>query len=166
MKTLIIYTSLHHGNTEKVARAMAAAVHADIVEAKNVKPQLLEKYDLLGFGSGIYNLNFHRHVLDIIARLPKSKHRKAFVFSTSSFGLKYFNRKAARALRKQGIPVTGSFACRGFFEFRPLRFFRGIAKGRPNERDVKNAEAFVRKLAMPDTASPSANQSANENTRR
>ncbi len=33
-KLLVIYNSVHHGNTERIAKAMA-----DVLEAKLVKPQ-------------------------------------------------------------------------------------------------------------------------------
>lgn len=146
MKTLIVYASVHNGNTEKVARAMAEAVHADIVEAKHVNVDKAHEYDLIGFGSGIYNGELHATVLHAIERIPKSKDKKAFVFSTNSFGLTMLNKHAIKMLKERGFTVTGNFACRGYFDFKPLRFFGGIAKGRPNEADLKKARDFVHGL--------------------
>ena len=60
-KTMIIYNSVHHGNTKKVAEAMA-----DVLEAKLVKPQDVDintivEYDLVGFGSGVYVGKHHKN---------------------------------------------------------------------------------------------------------
>ena len=55
MKTLICYVSVHHGNTKKIAEAMAAAIGADCVPIKDVKSDMIAGADLVGFCSGIYN---------------------------------------------------------------------------------------------------------------
>ena len=31
MKVLLIYSSIHHGNTEKIARVMGESINADII---------------------------------------------------------------------------------------------------------------------------------------
>jgi flavodoxin len=41
MKTLIVYVSIEHGNTEKVARAMAEVLGADTKKASEVDPNSL-----------------------------------------------------------------------------------------------------------------------------
>ncbi|MCI2427102.1 flavodoxin, partial [Candidatus Acetothermia bacterium] len=58
MKALIIYLSVHHNNTEKVARVLAKALDADLLKVREADAAILKQYDLIGFGSGIY---FGRH---------------------------------------------------------------------------------------------------------
>ena len=52
----------------------------------------------------------------------------------------------SKALRRiaanKGCPVLGEFGCRGYDTFGPFKLVGGIAKGRPNERDLEQARAF------------------------
>ena len=45
MKVLIIYHSEHHGNTKKIAKAMAEKVGTDILKATDVNLNKFEEYD-------------------------------------------------------------------------------------------------------------------------
>lgn len=146
MKVLIVYSSIHHGNTEKVAKVMATSINADITETKNLKTDILDQYDLIGFGSGIYYGKFHKNILNLIEKLPRLNNKKAFVFSTSGLGKTKYNDPIEKELEKNGFEVIGSFACKGYDTFGPWRLFGGIAKGRPNDRDFNNAKKFVEKL--------------------
>jgi len=71
IKTLIIYASVHHNNTEKIACAMAEALNADMMRISEVNLEVLEKYDLIGFGSGIYYGKFHKSIIRLLEVLPK-----------------------------------------------------------------------------------------------
>jgi len=62
MRALIILYSYHHKNTEKVAKAMAKILDAEVKTPKDVDPEDLKDYDLIGFGSGIYGASFHKSV--------------------------------------------------------------------------------------------------------
>lgn len=63
MKTLIIYSSVS-GNTKKVAQAMVAEIKADIIDVKEAKSDLIEEYELVGFGSGVYLRKFSKLLSD------------------------------------------------------------------------------------------------------
>jgi flavodoxin len=65
MKTIIIYKSYHHMNTERVARVMAETMNATLVRVEDVKHDELENYDIVGFGSGIYGGKTHRDILNL-----------------------------------------------------------------------------------------------------
>jgi len=147
MKTLIIYTSTHHGNTKKLGDAMKAHLNADMIEAKDAKTDALKDYDLVGFGSGIYGGSFHKDVLEFIDRLPDHVGKKAFVFSTSGLGKIKYNNSAVKKLNKKGFEIVGSFACKGFNTFGPFKLIGGTAKGRPNSDDLRAAEAFADDIA-------------------
>ena len=56
----MIYVSVHHRNIEKVAETMANALDANLVQVKQTDTITLERYDLIGFGSGIYFGKHHQ----------------------------------------------------------------------------------------------------------
>jgi flavodoxin len=156
MKTLILYFSVHHGNTEKVARAMANVLGADLLPVQQVDADMLERYGLIGFGSGIYFGRHHESLLDLVQKLPAVKNKKAFIFSTSGLRkipfLHDFDRPLRERLQHKGFNIAGEFSCRGLDTYRATRLVGGVNKGRPNAEDLKQAEEFARGLK--DSANP------------
>lgn len=146
MKVLLIYSSIHHGNTEKIARAMGESINADIIETRDLKINTLNEYDLIGFGSGIYYGKLHKNILELIDKLPTLSNKKVFVFSTSGQGKTKYNDFVEQKLKEKGFNVVGSFACKGYDTFGPFKLIGGIAKGRPNDKDFQNAKDFAKKL--------------------
>jgi flavodoxin len=150
MKTLIIYISVHHGNTEKVARNMANILGADLIHVKQADAIVLERHDLIGFGSGIYFGKHHESLLDFVDGLPMLRNKKAFVFSTS--GLRRirfvhdFDKLLNEKLRRKGFDIIGEFSCRGYDTSKAAMIVGGINGGRPNARDLQQAEDFARRL--------------------
>ncbi len=147
MKTLIIYMSIHHGNTEKIARTIAAVLDADIVEAVNVDTGNLEEYDLIGFGSGIYGWKHHKSLLNLIDRLPNTS-RGAFIYSTRGnlirlVPLENHHKDVRNSLLEKGFEIMGEFSCLGFDTSGPLRLVGGKNRGRPDERDLDDAREFA-----------------------
>ena len=150
MKTLLIYISVHHGNTEKVVKAMANILNADLLRVEQVNPNLLEQYDLIGLGSGIYFGKHHKSLLDFVDKLPMLRNKKAFIFSTSGLRrLRFihdFDKPLKERLAEKGFDIIGDFSCRGFDTSPAAMIFGGIQKGRPNAKDLKRAEDFARGL--------------------
>jgi flavodoxin len=70
MKALIVYASVHHQNTEKVAKVMAEELGADLVPIGQAQPSTLTAYDLIGFGSGVYGKKFHKTLIQFVEALP------------------------------------------------------------------------------------------------
>ncbi|MEM3555158.1 MAG: flavodoxin family protein [Candidatus Micrarchaeia archaeon] len=143
MKSLVVYISVHHGNTKRVAEAIASELGAKLVKADEVEPNSVLKYDLVGFGSGIYIFNYHRSILSLVEKLPKVK-KRAFVFSTSGSGKPQGDLR--RRLEEKGFEVVGEFHCKGWDTVGPLKFFGGINKGKPDENDLERAREFARSL--------------------
>jgi flavodoxin len=147
MKALIIYVSVHHGNTEKVARVMANVLDADLLDVKQANVGMLAQYDLVGFGSGIYFGKHHESLLDFADSLPMLRNGRAFIFSTS--GLRKipfvhdFDKPLRRRLQRKGFDIIGEFSCRGLDTYRATRLVGGVNKGRPNAEDLKQAEDFA-----------------------
>jgi flavodoxin len=147
MKALIIYISVHHGNTEKVAKVMANILDAALLEVKQADASMLEQYDLIGFGSGIYFGKHHESLLDFVDKLPMMRNKKAFIFSTSGLRkirvIHNFDKPLKEKLQRKGFDIIGEFSCRGFDTSRAAMIVGGINKGRPNAKDLKKAEDFV-----------------------
>ncbi|MFP4233011.1 MAG: flavodoxin family protein, partial [Candidatus Aenigmatarchaeota archaeon] len=138
--------SVHNGNTMKVAEEMAEVLDCEVLKPEEVED--LEDYDMVGFGSGIYFTNFHEEIIDLVERLNGGK--KAFIFSTSGFPnipiLHDFEGKLKEKLNARNFKMVGSFNCRGYDEYGPLRYLGGIHNGRPNEKDLKKARKFAEEL--------------------
>lgn len=147
MKTLIVYMSIHHSNTEKIAKAIAGILDAKLVKLNEVNINKLAEYDLIGFGSGIYFFKHHKSLLSLIDKLSLQKNKKAFIFSTRGIGpVWYYHRPLKRKLLKKDFEIIGEFSCRGFDTVGPFKIIGGISKGRPNEKDLENARKFAKDL--------------------
>ncbi len=148
MKPVVIYKSVHHDNTEKIASVIADVLDAPLYEPHEVES--LDKYDLVGFGSGIYYGTFHREILEFIDDLSEMNTKKAFIFSTSGLPeipiFHAYSKKLQKKLEKKRFIVIGTFSCRGYDTSNLLRLIGGIHKGRPNEEDLEGAREFAEKV--------------------
>lgn len=142
-RCLIIYSSYHHGNTEKIARAMASAVNADLCSIDELAGKNIDSYDFLGFGSGIAYSKHYKNLLDAVDSLNLSG-KNTFAFSTSGVGSEKSNTTLINLLKKNGAAVSGSFACKGFDTFGPFKLIGGVAKGHPDELDIQSAVNFIK----------------------
>lgn len=146
MRTLIICTSVHHGNTEKIAKVIAENMNADVIKAKDMNVNILGDYDLIGFGSGIYYGKLHKSIIEVVDSLPNVYNKKVFIFSTSGQGKVKSNNSIGEKLKEKGFNIIGSFACKGYDTFGPFKLIGGLAKGRPNNEDFANARSFAEEL--------------------
>ena len=145
MKSVIVYASTHHGNTRKVAEAIAAECGVELVDATAVQKKDLSGYDLIGFASGIYAGRFHPSVAEFAkANLPQGK--RIFYLMTSAMN-RDFSKSMESAVRGKNATVAGRFFCSGYNTFGPFRLIGGTSKGHPDERDLKNAVQFYREIA-------------------
>jgi len=153
MKTLIIYQSVHHGNTEKVAKAIAKELEVDIIKLDEIEIRKVKDYDLIGFGSGIYFAKHHIALLNLADKSPALKGKKAFIFSTSGIPLftKFWHKELKQKLTKKGFNIIGEFSCKGFTTFSPYKLIGGTNKRHPDEKDLEKAKDFARKLLKPKT---------------
>lgn len=147
MKSLIVVYSYHHNNTEKIATVFAKILEAKIITPKEANPEEIQNYDLVGFGSGIYGEKLYKSVLNLADILPQVTNKKAFIFSTSGIAEKKNNHKIIREiLQSKGYIIVDEFNCKGFNTNSFLKYFGGMNKGRPNAKDLKNAEEFAQNL--------------------
>lgn len=147
MKSLIILYSFHHKNTEKIANVIAKVLDGEIKKPQEVNPEELKEYDLVGFGSGIYGEKHHEEILDFADKLSQVTNMKAFIFSTSALIDNATKHKTLKKkLESKGYLIVDEFSCKGFNTNSFMKYFGGMNKGRPNEKDLKHAEEFAQNL--------------------
>ena len=148
MKSLIIYYSKYNNNTEKIAMIFADKINADLVNLNNSDSINIdiENYNLIGFGSGVYNENLSPILFNTVEKL-NLKGKNVFVFSTSCVGFKLYNKKLIKILKSKGAICNGSFACKGNFIYKNNKIFEFMSKrseGHPNEQDFEKAIDFIK----------------------
>ncbi len=146
MKALITYNSIHHGNTEKIAKTMASAIDADLLKYDEVDGYNLLDYDLVGFGSGIYYGKPNKELMEFINNLPTVKNKKAFVFITSGKENPKYCLELEKIISNQGFEIVGEYSCKAFDTWGPFKLIGGINKGKPDTKDLKKAEIFIKDL--------------------
>ena len=143
MKTVIVYSSVHHGNTRKLVERIAQECGADLVDAVKQPQADLSGYDVIGFASGIYYSKFHRTILKFAEdNLPESK--KVFLICTYGGSANY--KSIEEITSAKNSDVVGRFGCKGYETYGPFKLVGGIAKGHPDEKDLQDAVDFVKKL--------------------
>jgi len=154
VKSLVIVVSYHHGNTEKIARAIAAVLGADVRTPEQIYPEHLREYDLIGFGSGIYSATFDPSILALADRLSFGGGKNAFLFSTygapAFIADREFIGKNHAGIREKlllkGYTIIGEFGCAGWNTNSFLKYFGGLNRGHPDSHDIAAAEAFAREM--------------------
>ncbi|MGZ7050095.1 MAG: flavodoxin domain-containing protein [Methanobacterium sp.] len=124
-----------------------------LVKVDEVTPEKLAKYDLIGFGSGIYGYKHHKELIEFIEKMS-SINKNVFIFSTSGNYRERHHDLIKEKLTGKGCKIVGEFTC--FGEFRPLgfnlnvggplAFIFGKNKGHPDEKELENARKFVKSL--------------------
>ena len=160
LSSALVFYSYHHNNTEKIAKSIAKVLDADIKKPQEFNPGDLQKYGLIGFGSGMYDGKHHESLFELVDKLSQITDKKAFIFSTcgipgvfaksiSSNGEETAvqqHLELREKLKSKGYKIAGEFGCPGFNTNSFLKWFGGINKGRPNAEDLKSAEMFAYKL--------------------
>lgn len=151
---LIILAGSRYGGTARIADAIAGTLDATVVSPAEVKPEELGRYELIGFGSGIFDQKHHTSLFDAVDRLPQLSGKRVFIFSTSGVSRQYAmdhgiddpHTPLRDKLRAVGCTVVGEYNCAGFNDNSFLKLFGGMNKGRPNAEDIKRAGEFAQKL--------------------
>jgi len=148
---LIVYFS-QAGSTAKVSSAIAEGLRnegydVDTLSLTEGKSLPVLDYDLLGFGSPVFNYGLPLNVVDFLRSLPRLNRKPTFLFNTN--GTYQFDAGArfVKLARAKGASVVGYFACRGWDSF------LGYAKvgwlfsaSHPDAGDLSNATAFAREV--------------------
>ena len=143
MRKAIVYTSVHHGNTEKLVKRIAEECQVDLIDAIKQMNADLYVYDMIGFASGIYYSKFNQSILNF-SEENLSVDKKVFLICTYGGSANF--KSIEQILNKKHASVVGKFGCKGYDTFGPFKLVGGIAKGHPDEEDMKNAVDFVKGL--------------------
>lgn len=143
MRKAIVYASVHHGNTEKLVKRIAEECRVDLIDAIKQMNVDLNDYDIIGFASGIYYSKFHKSILKFIEK-NLADDKKVFLICTYGGSANF--KSIEQILNKKHASVVGKFGCKGYDTFGPFKLVGGIAKGHPDEEDMKNAVDFVKRL--------------------
>jgi flavodoxin I len=145
MKVLVIYDSLH-GNTGKIARAIAGALGEDIqaVRVDEAKPEELSSYDLLFIGSPTQGGRFTETMKEFIEKIPdgalKNVSVAAFDTRAKAKWVKIFGYAAGRIgeeLEEKGGNLIAP----------PEPFYVKGTKGPLQDGEVERAAAWGKSLA-------------------
>lgn len=121
------------GNTKKIAEAIAKVLE---VEALPISEPLPEEVEVLFLGNSYYAFNIDPEVKDFIAGLDKTKVGRIVNFGSAAMLNSTYKKVKAQA-DKVGIKMDKrEFHCKGEF--------KGLNKGRPNEKDLNNAAEFAK----------------------
>ncbi len=146
-KAAIVYVSYHHQNTEKIVKAIAEEINADVFNLKENPTINLAEYELLGLASGIYYSDVDKTLYKFLEEqtvLPNT----IFAIITSGGNSEKNQKKFIKKLAAKGIECKAGFNCLGFDTFGPFKIVGGIAKGRPNQADIAAAKQFAKSLLV------------------
>lgn len=149
MKSIIVCKSVSHGNTRRVAESIGEVLDARVVDPAEIEPRELSEYGLVGFGSGVRNMNYYPELREFVRSLPNGQRAKAFVFNTSGFPQPPFipyRDRFVRLVEDKGFDVVDTFTCFGYDTYLPLMVVGGVRKGHPNSADLDSARTFAQQL--------------------
>lgn len=122
------------GNTKKLAGAIAQAVGC---EAKTVDEPLTEDVDILFLGSAVYAAGIDEAIKDFIKNITVNV-GEVVNFSSAAL-LESTYKQVKNEVEAKGIKMSeDEFHCRGAFKL--------IHRGRPNEKDLKDAQEFAKRI--------------------
>lgn len=152
MKNILVSASRSpHGNTHKVAQAIAGELGASILAPADAVSELICEADIVGFGSGVYWMNFHPELIQLIQNLPDMTGTAAFIFATSGLPetpISRYTRRLKKLLESKGFRVVGTYTCRGVDTWGPFGLVGGVSKNHPNAEDLDMAIEFAKSLKL------------------
>ena len=144
-KIVIIYTSLHHGNTLKLVKAISDKYNIEIIDATEKSVVDLQKYDVIGFASGIDFGKFYEAIEDFAKEnLPIKK--QVFFLYTCAMERKGFTNSMREIVAKKDAEVLGEYGCKGYNTYGPWKVIGGMNKKHPTEEEILLAVKFFENL--------------------
>ena len=149
-KTIIVYESYHHHNTETIARVIAQRLQADLYKPEQVNLSKLSDYEALGIGTGIYFSKPHEKIQSFLNSIPNLTGLKGFIFTTSGsinqIYIQGIKTKNISAMEQKGLQIIDYFFTKGWDTLGPFKLLGGINKGHPDLDDLYKAELFANKI--------------------
>ena len=149
-KSIVVFYS-QAGSTQKVAKAIQRGIkrktgQCDIVKLKEIKPEDLKKYQLIGLGSPGWHSRPADPMQIFMENLPADNSKHYFFFCTHGSMPGPLVRETVAMLRKKGLTVIGGEDWYGsvFLPYMPKPFF---TDGHPDDIDLQEAEKFGEEMA-------------------
>ena len=122
------------GNTKKLAEAISQVVN---IEAKTVDEPLTEDVDILFLGSAVYVAGIDSRIKEFIKGIDVNVGEVVNFSSAALIESTYSQVK--KEVEAKGLKMSEKeFHCRGAFKF--------VHRGRPNEKDLKDANEFAKAI--------------------
>lgn len=105
MKSIVIYKS-KYGSTKQYAQWIAEKLHCEAIDAKNIRADMLDEYDAIVYGGGLYAEIINGITL-ITKNRTKLENKKIAVYTTGLTPLDcrdYYDRYVIEKNFKQGLP--------------------------------------------------------------
>ena len=146
MKTIIIYYSMHHGNTKKLVDAVAAQDNTvEVFDITSGKEKDLSVYDRIGIASGIYFSKYNEKLLAFTEKkLPMYK--EVFFMHTAGSPRENQNDAIKKITDAKKCKCLGTYFCKGFDTYGPFKLIGGIAKGHPDVGEIADGVTFYQNL--------------------
>jgi len=150
MRKAIFYISYYRNNTVKIIESMNRILKADLYNlVDNINPEIVNNYDIIGLGSGIYFTRHHERLLNFASKITNGKNKKVFLFSTRcNINLGKYHNSLKKILQEKEIQIIGEFSVPAFDATGPFRYIGGMNKFRPNHKDLWKAESFARNILL------------------
>jgi len=151
MKGIVLYYS-GTGNTQKIARAIHKGMKGslekcDIAFIRDVKPDVVADYDLVGIGAPIWYFREPANVRLFIYNMPRMDGKLCFLFCAHGASPSGIFFSMAPAMEKKGFTVIGHNDWYGSV-YQVLHAAKPyFTDGHPDAIDLKEAEDFGREMA-------------------
>ena len=146
-KIVIVYASTHHGNTYKVVKAISEQYHIEIIDATKQTIADLQKYDIIGFASGIDFGKFYPAVEDFVRENLPSK-KQVFFLYTCAMVRKGFTTSIREIVSQKEAMILGEYGCKGYNTYGPWQIIGGMNKKHPTKEEIALAVKFVGDLLL------------------
>lgn len=144
MKSAILYESWHHGNSKKLCDAIKKEFDVVLLDVREDNIEL-EEYDLIGIASGIAYGKFYKKIEEVTEeKMPEGKN--VFLMYTCGKPGKDFAKNIKSILSKKKCNILGTYCCRGYDTYGPLKLIGGINKESPTEDEIQDAVKFYSEI--------------------
>ena len=144
-KAVIIYASKHHGNTYKLVKAISDKHNIRTIDAAKNAVVNLQKYDVIGFASGIDFGKFYEEIEDFAKENLPNKKQVFFLYTCAMERKGFTNSMKEIVLEKEAI-ILGEYGCKGYNTYGPWKVIGGMNKKHPTEEEVISAIEFFEGL--------------------
>lgn len=144
-KVVLVYASMHHGNTYKLVKAITDKYDIKCIDATVEKKVDLSEYDMIGFASGIDFGKFYEPIEQFAKENLPMKREVFFLYTCAMVREGFTNSMKEIALEKKAI-FLGEYGCKGFNTYGPWKVIGGMNKNHPTKEEIEGAISFYEKL--------------------